>query len=117
MVINGKEYGLKFCVKSYDGIAKVCPDEDFSKLNQALSGADSLTNVAKCAVALNTAYEDWMHHQDPSYKQDYLTMADFEYLDIKDMIPVARAVSKAIQDGMHTTVKTESVKKNVKEAE
>ena len=106
MELNGREIGFKFTMRAFKMFADFCPERDFSRIGEALSGkyGNIIENQMAFIIALNTAYCRSAEHKDEG--QTPITMDEIYDLDQETLQALFIEAAKAMQEGMQTHVET-----------
>ena len=102
MFIFGREVGLAVTVGASIKLARLCPDNDLTKIDSLLKGGltDTLENVMKMAVIMSEAYELKQAHILPDYEPNPLTEEELEALDMSELGELMAEVRSAMaRDG------------------
>lgn len=109
--VGGKEYPLEMTVEAFLDISDLCPDGDFSRLNdvQDYPTRQRIEISAKMLAALSRGAENSHAVQDPAYKPDPLTASQLLALPLEEFLK--------IYNGMMTIMKQVSGSPTVETAQ
>lgn len=106
MELNGREIGFKFTMRAFKMFADFCPERDFSRIGEALSGkyGNIIENQMAFIIALNTAYCRSAEHKDEGLAP--LTMDELLDLDQSAFQDLFLEAAQALQADEQTHVET-----------
>lgn len=106
MQLNGREVGFKYSMRAAKMFADFCPERDFSRIGEALSGkhGNIIDNQAAFIIALNTAYCRSAEHKDEGLTS--ITMDELLDLDQSAFQDLFLEAAQALQVDSETHVET-----------
>jgi hypothetical protein len=112
MIINGKDRHFELTVQAHMEISKMCPDENFSKIDKlfAKSSVDGDNTLIQIALIMNRAYEDHECHKHPGRVPDYLVEDDFAFMLFPEFNELERVITKTMAAGSSIEVEVEPPK-------
>lgn len=119
MKIRGREIKFLRTVKATSDLAKLCPDQDISRIEELFNGAlpTVLETGAQIIHFLNEGYEMNKHFDDPSYKPQIISVEEILYLGDGDYTALMKDAMANFNNGADTMIELEESKKNEKEKE
>lgn len=120
MLINGKNVQFLKTVKVNFDLKKICPNESMDRLGELfdtdlVSIDEVYKNSMEVIKILNAGWEDYLHHQNKEYKQNYITDEDMLYLADDEFSALFNEALEAYQ-GKKPTIETEPKKKTEESA-
>ena len=119
MIINGRDRQFELTVQAHSEISKLCPNEDFAKIDKLFSTSSALgnENLMRIAIIMNKAYEDHRNFEDPAHEPEYLTADDFKYMLFPEFTKLEVLLMKTMQIGTSVEVVGEPPKSKGKNAD
>lgn len=119
MKIRGREIKFLRTVKATSDLAKLCPDQDISRIEELFNGSLPivLETGAQIIHFLNEGYEMNKHFDDPSYKPNIISVDEIMYLNDGDFTALMKDAMANFNTGAQTMIELEETKKNEKEKE
>jgi hypothetical protein len=114
MEINGREIKFLRTVKATSDLAKICPNQDISRIGEIFSEKDISTTIesgAKLIHFLNEGYEMNKHFSDSTYKPNIISVDEIMYLDDETYTKLIQSAMASIGVGAETTIEVETPKK------
>lgn len=110
MNIRNRERKFLLTVRGRDEIARLCPNEDLSKIADVFRNSTQTDAMRKLILVMNRDYEDYTRYHDNSYEVDYLTDEDIQMLKMEEFRTLQDEASNAFLEGMGITVDVEEPK-------
>lgn len=106
MELNGRYVGFLYSMRAAKMFADFCPDRDFSRIGEALSGKHGNIIENQCAfiIALNTAFCRSQEHRDEGHTP--ITIDELLDLDQETFQSLFLAAAEAMGAGNKTHVET-----------
>lgn len=106
MELNGREVGFMYSMRAAKLFADFCPDRDFSRIGEALTGkyGNIVDNQARFIIALSTAYAMSAEHRAEGCQP--VTMDELLDLDQETFQALFLEAARALQAGRETHVQT-----------
>jgi hypothetical protein len=106
MELNGREVGFKYSMRAAKMFADFCPERNFSRIGEALSGqyGNLIDNQAAFIVALNTAYCRSADHRDEGLQM--ITTEELLDLDQEEFQKLFLAAAECMTRDRKTHVET-----------
>lgn len=106
MELNGRYVGFLYSMRAAKMFADFCPDRDFSRIGEALSGKHGNIIENQCAfiIALNTAFCRSQEHRDEGHTP--ITIDELLDLDQETFQGLFLAAAEAMGAGNQTHVET-----------
>lgn len=116
MKLHGREIGFLRTVKTTSELSKLCPDEDFARIEELFNGKVHivLETGAKIIHFLNEGYEMNKYFNEPDYEPKVLTVEEIMYLPDDKYNGLLKEAFESLNKGAETTIELEESKKNKK---
>lgn len=120
ITVRGKEYDLALTIGAFAEISDLCPDGDFSRIDELLKQptGKAMVATAKMLVAMSRGAEDQKHYENPGYTPSPLTFEAIRSLNTPDYIGIHQSFAAIMGQSMKGhTVEVEPSKKKEKTEE
>lgn len=117
MKLKEQEYKFELNIQSQNEITEICPDGDFSRIQEVLGGNNitkSMNAIIQIACALNRGYEDHRKYDDDSYEVNYLTEDKCKFLTMKEVMELSQEVIDSMNSDAQTSIEAEEMKSKKK---
>lgn len=118
MKVYGREVGLRFTCGASAKIARLCPNNDISKLDKLLEGKDMATIIevtAKIAHYLSEGYEQSEHFKNPDHVPNPISVDEFMSFGMDEIMELTKEIGEEIREsskGSVDAVPPKGTKKN-----
>lgn len=120
ITVRGKEYDLALTIGAFAEISELCPDGDFSRINELINQpiGKAMVATAKMLAAMSKGAEEQKRFEDPDYTPAPLTFDAIRVLDTPDYVDIHKSFATIISRAMKGhAVEVEPSKKKEKEEE
>ena len=117
MKIKEQEYNFELNIQSQNEITELCPDKDFSRIQEVLGGdnvTQSMNAIVKIACCLSRGYEDHRKFDDESYEVNYLTEEECRFFTMAQVMELSKEVIQCMNQDAQTSVEAKEIKSKKK---